>query len=108
MKALYQHAQALIFPSVYEGFGLPPLEAMACGCAVVAAHAAAIPEVCGDAALYIDPHDQPALTAAMQRLLDDPALLRRLRKQGPAHAARFGWASSAARLLSVMPPGSLR
>ena len=108
LKALYGHAQALVFPSAYEGFGLPPLEAMACGCAVVAANAAAIPEVCGDAALYIDPHDPPALTAVMQRLLDDPALLARLRQQGPAHAARYAWASSAEQLLSAMPPGSLR
>lgn len=108
LKALYQHAQALIFPSIYEGFGLPPLEAMACGCAVIASNAAALPEVCGNAALYIDPLDQAALTAAMQRLLDEPALVQRLRQQGPAHAARYTWATSASNLLAAMPPESLR
>ena len=105
LKALYQHAQALVFPSIYEGFGLPPLEAMACGCAVVASNAAAIPEVCGNAAFYVDPLDRAALTAAMQRMLEDPALVQRLRQEGPVHAARYTWAASAERLLASMLAG---
>ena len=108
LKALYQHAQALVFPSIYEGFGLPPLEAMACGCAVIASNAASMPEVCGNAAHCVDPLDQAALTAAMQRMLDDPALLQRLRQQGPVHAARYAWATSADRLLAAMPAEALR
>ena len=95
IKALYQHAAGLVFPSLYEGFGLPPLEAMACGCPVAASHAASIPEVCGDAALYFDPDSVDAIAAAMQRLLTDADLRQRLRQAGLARAAGYRWADSA-------------
>ena len=95
LKALYGHATALVFPSLYEGFGLPPLEAMACGCPVGAAQAAAIPEVCGDAALYFDPQSVDAIAAALQRLLTDEALRERLRAAGLAHAAAHPWSAAA-------------
>ncbi|HSW07411.1 glycosyltransferase family 4 protein [Aquabacterium sp.] len=98
LKALYQHALALVFPSVYEGFGLPPLEAMACGCPVIAARAAAIPEVCGDAALYVEPQAIDALTAALQRVHDDAGLRDSLRRAGAARVASFRWRHSAALL----------
>jgi glycosyltransferase involved in cell wall biosynthesis len=98
LKALYGHATALVFPSLYEGFGLPPLEAMACGCPVAAAQAAAIPEVCGDAALYFDPHSVDAIAAALQHLLTDKALRERLRAAGLARAAAFRWSAAAATL----------
>ena len=75
LKALYQHALALVFPSLYEGFGRPPLEAMACGCPVLAAHAASLPEVCGDAALYFDPLSVGDMAAALQRMVGDACLL---------------------------------
>jgi glycosyltransferase involved in cell wall biosynthesis len=95
LKALYQHATALIFPSLYEGFGLPPLEAMSCGCPVAASNAAAIPEVCGDAALYFDPASTAQIIIAMQRLLDEPALRERLRRAGALRVQRYTWDGSA-------------
>lgn len=107
LKTLYEHARALVFPSRYEGFGLPPLEAMGCGCPVLASRAASMPQVCGDAALYVDPDSATELTAAMVRILEDDALAARLRRDGPLQAARFTWAASADRLLAAMPPGSL-
>ncbi len=108
LKALYQSARALVFPSLYEGFGIPPLEAMSCGCPVVAADAASIPEVCGDAALYTDPRSTPALTAALARILDDDGLAQRLRQAGLAHVAGHAWAASAQALLAALPVGSVR
>jgi glycosyltransferase involved in cell wall biosynthesis len=102
LVALYQHARALVFPSVYEGFGLPPLEAMACGCPVAAARAASIPEVCGDAALYFDPLDEFGLSAVLQRLLSDEALRQRLVEAGTAHVAGFVWADTARRLRAAL------
>ncbi len=99
LKALYQHAVALVFPSLYEGFGLPPLEAMACGCAVAASSAAAIPEVCGDAALYFDPTSVAQISTAMDRLRTDAALRARLRQAGAARAAGFRWDHAARTLV---------
>jgi len=89
LKALYEHAVALLYPSTYEGFGLPPLEAMACGCAVGAADAAAIPEVCGDAVLYFDPASVEAMTASMVRLGSDAPLRESLRARGRVRADSF-------------------
>jgi len=102
LKALYQHATALVFPSLYEGFGLPPLEAMACGCPVAAARAGAVPEVCGEAALYFDPTSTQEIASAMTRLQQEPSLRLRLRQAGAARAGQFRWAESARILHSLL------
>jgi glycosyltransferase involved in cell wall biosynthesis len=101
IKALYQSALCLVFPSRYEGFGLPPLEAMACGCPVIASRAASMPEICGDAALYCDP-DRPDTVAANIRLvMTDPALRIKLIASGAERARLFSWERSASKLLEI-------
>jgi glycosyltransferase involved in cell wall biosynthesis len=85
---LYQTASALVFPSLYEGFGLPPLEAMACGCPVAVARAGALPEICGDAASYFDPTDADAIAEAVNELLSDP---ERSVERGLERAQAFSW-----------------
>lgn len=105
LKALYAQARALVFPSVYEGFGIPPLEAMGCGCPVLAARAASIPEVCGEAALYFDPQDTDDIARALRTALQDDAQLDRLREAGRVHAAGFTWAAAGERLLAALAAG---
>jgi glycosyltransferase involved in cell wall biosynthesis len=100
LKALYEGARALVFPSIYEGFGLPPLEAMACGCPVAASTAAAVTEACGDATLVFDPHDVDAIAQAMRRLLDEPALRAALRSRGLQHAQAWHWDDAGRELLA--------
>ena len=84
-------ALALIYPSIYEGFGLPPLEAMACGVPVIASGVSSLPEVVGDAGLLIDPHDTEAVAQAMQRLITDPGSRLHLSQKALARSARFSW-----------------
>jgi glycosyltransferase involved in cell wall biosynthesis len=95
LVALYRHALALVFPSRYEGFGLPPLEAMGFGCPVLAARTAAIPEACGDAVQYLDGIEAASIADGLRQLLDDEGLRRRLQHDGPVQAARWRWARSA-------------
>ncbi|MBW9255535.1 glycosyltransferase [Acidithiobacillus ferriphilus] len=102
LPALYRRALALVYPSLYEGFGLPPIEAMATGCPVLVANVSALPEVCGDAALYCDPLDVRSITAAMRRLAEDEVLRARLAAAGPARAALYTWEAAAAQALAVM------
>jgi glycosyltransferase involved in cell wall biosynthesis len=87
---------------LYEGFGLPPLEAMAAGCPAIVSRAASLPEVCGDAALYFDPLDSGSLAEAIQRLLHQPELRATLRCRGLERARQFTWERSAAAVLTVL------
>lgn len=102
LKALLLGARALVVPSIVEGFGLPALEALRAGCAVLAARAGALPEVCGDAALYVDPLSEEAIAEGLERLCRDDSLVARLRAAGPRRAASFTWARSATMLLDVL------
>jgi glycosyltransferase involved in cell wall biosynthesis len=94
LAALYRTAACLVFPSLYEGFGLPPLEAMACGCPVAASNVGPIPEICGEAAVYFDPRDPEAIANGVREAL---ALADELRELGLARAAGFTWEQSARR-----------
>ncbi|WP_342654936.1 glycosyltransferase family 1 protein [Pseudomonas sp. F3-2] len=94
----YQGATAFVFPSLYEGFGIPPLEAQACGCPVLAANAASIPEVLQASALYFDPLDVSHMAAAMERILTDLPLRQSLRRRGLNNVTRFSWDESARRV----------
>lgn len=96
LRALYENAIALVFPSLTEGFGLPPIEAMFCGCPVIASTGGAVPEVCGNAAYYVDPMDRTGWTNAMTDLAQDPLLRQRLIREGTERAAAFTWAKAAA------------
>jgi glycosyltransferase involved in cell wall biosynthesis len=95
LRGLYAGSAAFAFPSLYEGFGLPPLEAMAFGTPVVVARAASLPEVVGDAALLFEPGDAAGLSAALQQVLSDAALRDRLVLSGRARVAEFSWARTA-------------
>jgi len=91
---LYQGALFLVFPSLYEGFGLPPLEAMACGTPVIVSHTASMPEVCADAALYVDPYSVKDMTEKMALLLRDEKMRIILRQKGLNRVAHFSWERS--------------
>jgi glycosyltransferase involved in cell wall biosynthesis len=101
LPGLYNLAEVFAFPSRYEGFGLPPLEAMACGVPVVSSNAASLPEVIGDAGLLVPPDDPDALAAALRRVLSDADLRAELRARGWRQAARFTWDETARRTLAV-------
>lgn len=102
LKALYENARGYIFPSLYEGFGLPVLEAMNNGCPVLCSTAASLPEVGGEAALYFDPLDANNLAAVIERFLTDPTLKSDLRTRGIEHAARFTWEKTARATLKAL------
>jgi glycosyltransferase involved in cell wall biosynthesis len=101
LLGLYQGARLFAMPSLYEGFGLGALEALACGAPVLASKAGALPEVGGDAGLLLPPGDPAAWADALERVLGDPALEADLRQRGPAQAARFSWARAARETLAV-------
>jgi glycosyltransferase involved in cell wall biosynthesis len=96
------HAEALVFPSLYEGFGLPPLEAMACGCPVLCSNAASLPEVCGDAALYFDPYQPKDIANKMEMLINNPSLRNELVEKGRSRARQFTWEKSAQQVINII------
>ena len=98
---LYNAAEMLAHPAFYEGFGLPPLEAMACGLPVVVSNVASLPEVVGDAGLLIDPHNVDELTVSMWRLLNDGDLWQEMREKGLRQASRFSWDRAARETLDI-------
>ncbi|MBK9232126.1 MAG: glycosyltransferase family 4 protein [Anaerolineae bacterium] len=101
LPALYSDALAFVYPSLYEGFGLPPLEAMACGTPVICANAASLPEVVGDAALTVPPTDVGALAHALRQVAGAPELRQQLRQRGHARAAQFTWRRCAQETLEI-------
>jgi glycosyltransferase involved in cell wall biosynthesis len=102
IAALERHATAFIFPSLYEGFGIPPLEAMTQGCPVLAADIPSIREASGKAALYFDPVKEHELVSAMKRITADQDLRDELRAEGRRNVARFSWDASADRVLTLL------
>jgi len=98
---LLQGARAFAYPSFYEGFGLPPLEAMACGIPTVVSDVSSLPEVVGDAALRVDPADPGALAAALRLILDDPARAADLGRRGVERARGFTWEKAARQMEGV-------
>lgn len=98
---LYRGAKLLVFPSLYEGFGLPVLEAMACGCPVVASDAASLPEVCGEAAYYIDPYSIESIAEGIYKVISDQNLRKTLIGRGLERAKLFSWEKAAKRVLNI-------
>ncbi|NCO96361.1 MAG: glycosyltransferase family 4 protein, partial [Armatimonadetes bacterium] len=101
LPSLYQLAELFVFPSLYEGFGLPPLEAMAQGCPVLASSASCLPEVLGEAALFVDPVDVERLSEALLQLLRDADLRETYRQRGYAQVKRYSWEETARGTLAV-------
>jgi len=102
LKQFYQDATLLLFPSLYEGFGMPPLEAMACGCPVVASNTSSIPEVCGEAALYVNPYDIGNIAEGVTRVLNDTDLRARMIYLGLQRSKLFSWQSSAQQISNII------
>ncbi|HEX5435620.1 MAG TPA: glycosyltransferase family 1 protein [Gemmatimonadaceae bacterium] len=102
LRALYEAASCLVFPSLYEGFGHPPLEAMSLGCPVVASSAASIREVCGDAAVYCDPHQPEDIRRAILEVINAPERGAELRRRGAARAAMFSWKRTARQIFEMV------
>ena len=101
LAALYRLASVFVFPSLYEGFGLPPLEAMASGTPVITSNVSSLAEVAGDAAMLVDPYDVGAIADGIRRVLTEPALAARLRERGLRRAREFSWDEAAARTQAI-------
>lgn len=102
LRALYSYAACFVYPSLYEGFGLPPLEAMMCGCPVVVSHAASLPEVCGDAAVYCDPNDPADIARGIAVVMGNEALRNSMKSRGYQRARGFTWERSAKLLTGIV------
>ena len=101
LAVLYRLAAVFVFPSLYEGFGLPPLEAMASGTPVVTSNVSSLPEVTGDAALLVNPYEVSEIKDGIKRILTDPELCANLRDKGIARVKEFSWEQSVARTMTV-------
>ena len=101
-RSVYQQAKVLVFPSLYEGFGLPPLEAMACGVPVITSRSSSLPEVVGDAGILVDPTSVGEIADALQKILLKPELAIALGQQGQIRAAQFTWSKTALRTLKIL------
>ncbi len=101
LPALYSGAEVFVFPSLYEGFGLPIVEAMACGTPVICSNVSSMPEVAGDAARMVNPYDSAALARALQQILTTPSLQEDLRQHGLRQASTFSWQRTASETLAV-------
>lgn len=102
LRRWYFHAEALVFPSFYEGFGFPPLEAMAMQCPAIVSKVASVPEVCGDAALYCDPYDTNSIATAMLQIVRDQGLRANLVAKGISQAKKYRWGDAASRTCEVL------
>lgn len=102
LKALYEGASAFVFPSFYEGFGIPPLEAMTCGCPIVVSNSSSLPEIGGDAALYCNPHKPEDIAEKMTAIHRDESIRSRLRMEGFKQILKFTWKQSARQALSLV------
>ncbi|HQF09206.1 MAG TPA: glycosyltransferase family 1 protein [Spirochaetota bacterium] len=102
LAPLYSGADVFVFPTLYEGFGMPVLEAMQCGCPVISSTSSSIPEVAGDACVLVDPLDTEALAASMEKILSDRARRSAMTRKGLARSKQFSWEKSAARLLEII------
>lgn len=101
LPALYCAATAFVYPSLYEGFGLPPLEAMACGTPVITSNTSSLPEVVGDAGIMVDPHDTESLAESIVKVLNNAEIRDSMREKGLARAGKFSWKETARRTLNV-------
>ena len=101
LACLYRLAAVFVFPSLYEGFGLPPLEAMASGTPVITSNQSSLPEIVGDAAVLVDPYEPDAIYGAMRRVLTEPALAQSLSERGLARVKEFSWARSVRRVREI-------
>jgi glycosyltransferase involved in cell wall biosynthesis len=102
LRALYENAVCFVYPSLYEGFGLPPLEAMVCGCPAIVARTASLPEVCGDAVMYCDPGDPDDIARSLGMLIQEPARREALRQRGRERARCFTWERASGALLGLI------
>jgi glycosyltransferase involved in cell wall biosynthesis len=102
LRALYENACCFLYPSLYEGVGIPPLEAMTCGAPVIASHAASLPEVCGDAAVYCDPRDPEDWARTLGLLIQDTSRQAELRRRGLERARGFTWERASAAMLDIL------
>ena len=106
LKNYYQKAKLFIFPSFHESFGFPPLEAMACGTPVIVSNVTALPEICGDAAVYIDPNNIHDISEKILMTLKNDMLLQKLSSKGLSHVKRFTWETAAHEYLNILQKGT--